>query len=455
MCIDGRNDRYGVEVNGLNEVIDLLEEKAQTEELIKQKQKKYDSYKQWLDEYKQAEQDFGNVNPENWNVSAYDISGNATYYRPKGMSNLEADQQNANITADQYNKLKELNEAGKEWLDNGVLKEGVEEEFEEAIKAAEEGLENINNTIETELTPDIQLEIELQEKSKLVDDIQSVYDTLKDAVSQFNEDGYLSVDSLQSILELEPKYLTLLSDENGTLNVNKESLHQVAIARLYDMKVKQQNAILTEAENLANEGSIDALNEQVTVLYETAEAETAVSEARLASIRTALENRKANGELAADFDVTEYMNGIRNQLDAVDLATNSAILNIDKAISDSEDDVEQKAVDEIQKKMEYWENRIGANQAKFEQIQNEIDLFEKQGKVAGKEYYQEQMNLENERLELLNQQKAELTELLKSGTLTEGSEEWFRKKPVYWETNKCNPLNCWNSLRVLYTTTQG
>lgn len=79
--------------------------------------------------------------------------------------------------------------------------------------------------------------------------------------------------------------------------------------------------------------------------------------------------------------------------------------------------------DAFQKAMDYWENRIAANQAKYEQIQNEIDLLEKQGKIAGEEYYQEQAKLENERLKLLKSQKAEAQKYL--GTFKEGSEEWW------------------------------
>ena len=79
--------------------------------------------------------------------------------------------------------------------------------------------------------------------------------------------------------------------------------------------------------------------------------------------------------------------------------------------------------DAFQKEMDYWENRIAANQAKYEQIQNEIDLLEKQGKIAGKEYYEEQIRLENERLELLEGQRKAAQKYL--GTFKEGSEEWW------------------------------
>lgn len=83
----------------------------------------------------------------------------------------------------------------------------------------------------------------------------------------------------------------------------------------------------------------------------------------------------------------------------------------------------EEAMDRFQQEMDYWENRIGANQAKYEQLQNEIDLLEAKGQKSGAEYYREQIKLENDRLWLLQQQKAEAEKFL--GTMTEGSDEWW------------------------------
>ena len=82
-----------------------------------------------------------------------------------------------------------------------------------------------------------------------------------------------------------------------------------------------------------------------------------------------------------------------------------------------------EAMDRFQREMDYWENRIGANQARYEQLQNEIDLLEAKGQKADASYYEEQIKLENERKWLLEQQKAAAEAHL--ATLTEGSEEWW------------------------------
>ena len=89
----------------------------------------------------------------------------------------------------------------------------------------------------------------------------------------------------------------------------------------------------------------------------------------------------------------------------------------------------EEANDAFQKEMDYWENRIGANQAKYDQLQNEIDLMEAKGQKADASFYEEQIQLENERKWLLEQQKAaaltKLQEIEAAGG--EGNEQW-------WET---------------------
>ena len=97
----------------------------------------------------------------------------------------------------------------------------------------------------------------------------------------------------------------------------------------------------------------------------------------------------------------------------------------DSSLNGSEDaDGDGKSnSDEFKEAMEYWDNRIAANQARYDQLQSEIDLLESQGKMAGEEYYQEQIDLENERLALLEAKKAEALAYL--GLFEEGSSEWW------------------------------
>lgn len=461
-------DTYGLEAEMIDELLDKTEEyimkKGELEGLQGDKEK-YDTFSGAFEQAQEnidvLEKQLNGFNPDDWERVTYE-TGETSYYNGNEVLSLDEYTE----LNKKYKDIQEAKQKLNDLINDGVQKgwvtqnkdgtyslaEGVSAEFEAAIKAAEDGVAELEDELKTGYTADIKLKVEVYKASQAVDDIQSIFDTLKDAKKEYNEEGYFSVDTMQSLLEMDAKYLDLLYDENGNLNLNEQALYNVAIARLTNLKLKQQDAILTEAETLAANGSMMALMAQVDVMADVGGAYDVLIEKRLESIRTILAERQASGELVG-FSIDSYINGLKGQLNAVERVSASAIGNIRNSLSSSGNTAKADAEDAFKKAMDYWENRIGANQARYDQIQNEIDLLEKKGKIAGKEYYEEQIKLENERLKLLEAQKAEAKNFL--GTFKEGSDEWFRKKPVYWETNKCNPLNCWNSLRVLYTTTQG
>jgi len=97
--------------------------------------------------------------------------------------------------------------------------------------------------------------------------------------------------------------------------------------------------------------------------------------------------------------------------------------------NDTKDDVENDA---FQREMDYWENRIAASQARYEQVQNEIDLLEAKGQRASADHYKKQIELEDERRKLLESQRAAakkyLDDLVNAGK--EGSEEWWNAAEI-------------------------
>ena len=354
----------------------------------------------------------------------------------------------------------------KEGENKGYIVDGriINPDFQQEIDSLRDEINGITDEIDDEITISIDLKLDLQNRSKLVDDIQNVFDTLADAVNEYNENGYLTVDTAQALTDadnIDPKYLTLLQDSNGQLTLTKDKLYEVAVARLTDLKIKRQDAIITEAENLAASGSIEKMRETTELMYGEADALQTVNEARIDSIETMLLEKQEAGELDHNFDVSGYIASIRQQVGAVGNIFDSAIDNIHNSMSAAGNTAVAEVEDAFKNLMDYYDNRIEANQAKYDQIQNDIDWLESQGKMADADYYRDQLDLltegEASKEQLLTDKleaaKDRLEEL--KNTNKEGSEEWFRKKPAYLETYKRNPLNCWNFLRALYTTTQG
>ena len=126
--------------------------------------------------------------------------------------------------------------------------------------------------------------------------------------------------------------------------------------------------------------------------------------------------------IEAQTEAEAAMNEAQDRVNLANQLTSETLKSIHDA--DDVDSIDEVQDDAFQREMDYWENRIAANQAKYEQIQNEIDLLETKGQKASVEFYEEQIQLENERKWLLEQQKEEAQAFI--DTLEEGSEEWWK-----------------------------
>lgn len=87
----------------------------------------------------------------------------------------------------------------------------------------------------------------LQDASQAVDDLQSAYSTLIGVVDEYNQKGFVTVDTLQSLLSLSPQYIATLVNENGQLQLNKEAYEKLAQAEYNEM----YQATVRQALNMA------------------------------------------------------------------------------------------------------------------------------------------------------------------------------------------------------------
>lgn len=95
----------------------------------------------------------------------------------------------------------------------------------------------------------------LDNVAQSLDKIQSAYDTVSSAISEYNEQGFLSVDTIQSLLELNDDYLMSMIDENGQLVLNTKSFENLAIAKLKNLQATKISEFNDWVTTLANEGS--------------------------------------------------------------------------------------------------------------------------------------------------------------------------------------------------------
>ncbi len=108
---------------------------------------------------------------------------------------------------------------------------------------------NINSPfakmVQNSIRETVKLKAQLDGVNTALDNLQSNYKTLTDTIETYNEYGYITIDQLQSLLEMDDKYIACLIDENGQLSLNK-----TAYANLTKMQLENAKATaLTEYES--------------------------------------------------------------------------------------------------------------------------------------------------------------------------------------------------------------
>ena len=287
-------------------------------------------------------------------------------------------------------------------------------------------------------------------------------DALNKAQGEMDYSGRVSIQTALELMQYTDNYADVLEVVDGKLQLNKNAEENLINARITAMKVSAQTALADaqaayEKAKLATQTYNDALTTDMSasVVASAWEKVLAAGAGLVEGIKslfteeswTEAYNRAYNETLSnmTGYETTYDDAGLQALVDAQDeaeQAVKNAQGNVDllseinadniKGMYES-DDIEdpedaaktklEELMEDFQREMDYWENRIGANQARYEQLQNEIDLLEVKGQKADASYYQEQIDLENKRLSLLEQQKAAAQSYLV--TLDEGSDEWW------------------------------
>lgn len=114
---------------------------------------------------------------------------------------------------------------------------GIQKEQAEGQKEVAETTEEVNS--------------KFKDTNTSIDELQKSYSSLKSAVDEYNNNGYLTVDTLQSLLSLSDEYLSMLSFENGQLVLNTTELDNYTNALVAQRIETAQNAAVQDIWNLA------------------------------------------------------------------------------------------------------------------------------------------------------------------------------------------------------------
>lgn len=279
----------------------------------------------------------------------------------------------------------------------------------------------------------------LKELNDSLDKIQSAYQVASTAIEEYNENGYISVDTFQSLMELEPEYLNLLMDENGTLALTSENLYKLTEARINDLAAKQASTLVDSVTKLGSEA------EQLQYLTQATDGAT---ESTWGLVYAKIAEAQAAGTISDD-----VAGRLKSQVEAYQTWANAAIDGINKgslgkssnssksekdkakALKDYEDKVKDinEKLEELDKaehlsNLKYSIETITQDLNKFEQsldrLSSKLDLtFEKDYSaklsIIGQQFlgasrYGGEMRVELERLLAIEPQTADEAEELAS-----------------------------------------
>lgn len=216
-----------------------------------------------------------------------------------------------------------------------------------------------------------------KELNDSLDKIQSAYQIASTAIEEYNENGYISVDTFQSLMELEPEYLNLLMDENGTLALTSENLYKLTEARINDLAAKQASTLVDSVTKLGSEA------EQLQYLTQATDGAT---ESTWGLVYAKIAEAQAAGTISDDVagrlksQVDAYQTWAKNTIDGI----NKGSLGKSSSSSKSEKDKAKALKDyndklkDINEKLEELDKAEHLSNLKYsiETITQDLDTFE-------------------------------------------------------------------------------
>lgn len=220
-----------------------------------------------------------------------------------------------------------------------------------------------------------------------LDRVSDAYETLVDAAEEYREQGYLTLETFNDLLELEPAYLGLLSNENGQLVINRESIEKIVQARKEQLAVETALAYVEQLRIAKESNDTQGLKELLKVTDETTGSTWSLVYANLALAGLSDEQYKT---------ALKNINTIRALAGAVSGGLDEATGNVSKSIPDASDALEdildmteeliktenEDMVDALKEQVEQWNKIIEAKQEALRVAKEEEDYDKKVSEYA-------------------------------------------------------------------------
>lgn len=213
-----------------------------------------------------------------------------------------------------------------------------------------------------------------------LDNIQGMYDSLKNAAQEYAEYGYITVDSLQDILSYGVEYLAFLQDENGQLVINEANIQKVIAARTQQMAIEsalnyiqQLRTALTNNDTVALLNLTNATNIATASTWDLVYAQLQLLGLSDEQYNNALQRINAMRSLT-DMAVTS--------IGRIDTSTKEALEETSTALEDLLKYVEEMIKQEVENQISALENQIDKYREIVDLQKESLDLEREKDKYT-------------------------------------------------------------------------
>lgn len=241
-----------------------------------------------------------------------------------------------------------------------------------------------------------------------IDSLQSAYDDLTDIVDSYNKTGYISFDQLQTLLAMEPQYLSCLTDENGQLQLNEAAMSELANKRLDDAEAQAIQQAITELGELALQDEKQAVQENAKAFSDSVDdiadynaelantiAEATVGASAIRDLYAAISGAEAKG--ATNGQINTVLSNLNTKLQLIKSVRNkvatSGFGSVNKSSTGSSGsgskETDWKSI--LDKETTLLEKQLEAGLITFDEyVQKRRDIVEKyyrDNKISAEDYY--------------------------------------------------------------------
>ena len=218
-----------------------------------------------------------------------------------------------------------------------------------------------------------------------IDNLTSSYKSLNKAIEEYNKNGFVSIDTLEAFMKLEPQYLSSLFDEEGQLK---------DVTEVYRLLLKQKlKELEIDAYRKANYSQ-----EQIRIKYA---------------------GRIGSEEYSAEFAASQK--ALEKELELI----RSTGDNIDKV------DLGESAFDKILKE---FDNKLSHFENEARYIEAQLENAEARGYIANEAYYKALENVEHDNYDMLEEKLSKLNGLMANSNYDKNSDEWHKLQNEIEET---------------------